>query len=147
MTRYVTPLTATERYDLVRAARGWVGVRWRHQGRSRAGVDCGGLLVMAMRDIGRDTLDKRAYGRVPKDGWLEAVMAENFGAPQTASELGVGSAVVMHFGVGQSDHVGIVGAHPDGGWRLIHAYAPWRKVVEHRLDDVWRDRITEVYQP
>lgn len=147
MTRYVTPLTATERYGMARAARGWVGVRWRHQGRSRAGVDCGGLLVMAMRDIGRDMLDKRAYGRVPKDGWLEAAMIANFGAPQGADALGVGSVVVMHFGAGQADHVGIIGAHPDGGWRLIHAYAPWRKVVEHRLDDVWRDRITEVYQP
>ena len=102
---------------------------------------------MAMADIGKRIRDRRAYGRVPKDGWLEQAMRENFGAPVGVDALGVGSIVVMHFGAGQADHVGIVGAHPFGGWRLIHAYAPWRKVVEHRLDDVWRDRITEVYEP
>src|SRR5699024_7702666 len=105
MTRYVAPLTTSERHGLVRAARGWVGVRWRHQGRSRDGVDCGGLLVVAMADIGKRVRDRRAYGRVPKDGWLEQAMRENFGAPVGVDALGVGSIVVMHFGAGQADHV------------------------------------------
>jgi hypothetical protein len=28
---------------------------------------------------------------------------------------------------------------------MIHAYANVRKVVEHRLDDIWRSRIAGVY--
>lgn len=43
------------------------------------------------------------------------------------------------------NHVGIIGEHR-GGLTLIHAHAPDKQVVEMRLDDVWRNRIVEVYR-
>ena len=45
------------------AARGWLGVAWRHQGRSRAGIDCIGLVVMAARVCGLDAPLAATYGR------------------------------------------------------------------------------------
>lgn len=47
----------------VAAARGWIGVPSRHQGRSRGGVDCIGLVVMAARDCGYDVPMTANYGR------------------------------------------------------------------------------------
>ena len=141
------PLTFAERTALVDSARQWLGVRWRHQGRDRDGVDCGGLLVVAMRGIGRTMRDKRAYGRVPKDGWLEAALAANFGPPGGVEDIALGRIALFRFGKSEPDHVGILACHPQGGLSVIHAYAPWRRVVEHRLDDGWRSRLTGVYVP
>lgn len=148
MTRAIgPPLTPQERLAFQEAARGWVGVRWRHQGRSRDGVDCGGLVAMALTDIGRVPSDMRAYGRVPKDGWLERVLETNFGPQDAQKKLEVGRIALFHFGKSEPDHVGILACHPQGGLSVIHAYAPWRRVVEHRLDDGWRSRLTGVYVP
>lgn len=49
--------------------------------------------------------------------------------------------------VGAPNHVGIIGDYRYGGLSFIHAYAPNRKVIEHRLDDKLRGQIIEVYRP
>lgn len=54
--------------------------------------------------------------------------------------------VLMKFGRTEN-HVGILGDYPHGGLSLIHSYAVNKKVIEHRLDDEWRGRITEVFRP
>ena len=50
------------RTDIVAAARGWLGVPWRHQGRSRAGVDCVGLVVVVCRSLGLSDHDSTVCG-------------------------------------------------------------------------------------
>jgi cell wall-associated NlpC family hydrolase len=78
--RYLSPpLTHAERMALVREARTYMGVRWRHQGRDRRGLDCAGLVVASLRGIGRAVRDSTAYGRVPYRGSLEAVLRDNLG--------------------------------------------------------------------
>ena len=60
------------RGDLIVAeARRWIGVRWRHQGRSRSGVDCIGLCLCA----------------------VEAATGTAFSAPATYSRRPAGSAL------------------------------------------------------
>ncbi len=39
------------RDDIVVAARSWLGTRWVHQGRTRRGIDCAGLIVMVGREL------------------------------------------------------------------------------------------------
>jgi cell wall-associated NlpC family hydrolase len=51
------------RTDIVAAARTYLGVPWRHQGRTRAGLDCAGLIVMVARDLALSDYDSTAYGR------------------------------------------------------------------------------------
>ena len=59
--------TATAIGDLADAivaeARTWLGVPWRHQGRSRAGVDCAGLVVLVARALELADYDSTVYGR------------------------------------------------------------------------------------
>jgi len=47
---------------------------------------------------------------------------------------------------GRAQHLGIIAPYAlDEGWSIIHAYAPARKVVEHRMDACWKKAIAEVY--
>jgi len=61
------------------AARAWLGIPWRHQGRSARGVDCAGLVVLVARELGLADYDKQTYGRRPEgqgfDQHFRAAMA------------------------------------------------------------------------
>lgn len=83
MGRFIAPLTDDERGAFIQAARSYLGTPWRHQGRSRRGIDCGGLVALAMRDIGHPGQDIAGYGRVAYHGSLEACLRDNFGEPLT----------------------------------------------------------------
>jgi len=77
---------------------------------------------------------------------LESTLQRNLGEPLSAdTALRLGDVVVMQCNKDAPNHVGILGEH-DGYLTLIHAYAPDKKVVEMRLDDVWRKRIVGVYR-
>lgn len=137
-------------------ARGWVGTRFKHQGRKkncaddRGGVDCLGLLIGVANacDVrGKDgkplyVHDQLAYGHHP-DGvdlraGLEAALLPHDDAPK------FGDVCLFRID-GVARHVGFIGAYMDGSASMIHAYAPARKVVEHRLDDVWRARLVACF--
>lgn len=48
----------------VEAARGFLGVPWVHQGRTERGMDCVGLVVLAMRRCGVNAPLDATYGRM-----------------------------------------------------------------------------------
>lgn len=50
---------------LIDVARSYLGVSWKHQGRSRFGVDCIGLIVLSARACGLDVPMIANYGRTP----------------------------------------------------------------------------------
>lgn len=59
--------TVTTAADVVRVARTWVDVPFRHQGRDRKGIDCWGVPVVVLRELGAlpDGFDEAAYPRQP----------------------------------------------------------------------------------
>lgn len=144
MTRAVAPLNDAERIAFVAAARAMLGVRWKHQGRTRNGVDCAGLVIYALRAIGREPHDITGYGRRPYRNALDAAVRVNFGAPQ-ATEPRAGDVLLVRDGNAAPNHVGIVGDGPHG-LTLIHAYAPNKEVVEMTIDALWRAKIIGVYR-
>jgi cell wall-associated NlpC family hydrolase len=133
-------------------ARSYVGVPFVHQGRDRTGLDCLGLLLCVGHDIGYlqpkafETLARiQDYQRYPDvrrlreglDTWL---------TPAESSIVQAGDIILCRI-EGRAQHLGIVGAYgADDALTLIHAYAPLQKVVEHRLDKRWRERITAIYR-
>lgn len=146
MTRAVPPLDDAERIAFVTAARSFMGVIWRHQGRNRRGVDCAGLVMLALRAIGRDPIDCVGYPRRPYRHMLEKTIQLSFGEPMPAdTDLRHGDIVVMQFALDEPHHVGIIATDHEYP-TLIHAHAPDKKVVEMRLDADWRNRIVEVYR-
>lgn len=124
-------------------ARSWLGVPWVHQGRSRHGVDCVGLLVCAARELGlaAAAADVQGYARQPDGARLRALADAHLTA--AAYPLQPGQVVLMRFD-GPEQHIGLLGDYP-GGCSLIHAHSRLGKVVEHRLADVWAARIMAVY--
>jgi cell wall-associated NlpC family hydrolase len=129
--------------DVIAAARAYLGVRFRHQGRTIAGLDCAGLVVRVAHDLGLSNADYTAYGHEPDGRTLHTLLARHMDevAP---GEMRCGDVVFMAFQA-FPQHLGILA---DGGrpFSLIHAYAPARKVIEHRLDDEWAARIRNVYR-
>ena len=72
--------------QLIAFARGWLGVPYLHQGRSRYGVDCIGFPIAVLRELDllpREFNDYRNYGRQP-DGQMQPIIeryCENLPTP------------------------------------------------------------------
>ena len=136
------------RAELVAAARGWVGVPWQHQGRSRSGVDCGGLLIELARELGLADVDVGAYPMSADGHTLRALCREHM-RPITLAELQPGDAVLVRFRPPLPEsHVALVTDYRHGGLALLHALnrGDAGRVIEHRLDPYWRSLIVAGYQ-
>ncbi|USM11580.1 NlpC/P6 family protein [Citromicrobium phage vB_CbaS-RXM] len=124
---------------LLISARSWLGTKWMHQGRSRRGVDCVGLLICAAADLGIEVPDLKGYRRAPDP----QVFLEHI---RTNSEFET-DTLPGHFGIfrdgTQPCHVGIFG-ELHGRVSLLHAYAGTGKVMEEVFDHHWPERLIEI---
>jgi NlpC/P60 family putative phage cell wall peptidase len=133
------------RSDIVAAARLWLGTRFRHQASLRGiGTDCIGLIVGVARELGIPEAaafdacaDISGYGREPDPAMLLRACS-TFLAP-CASAM-PGDILLLRFKL-DPQHFAIMSAP---GY-MIHAYAQARRVVENRIDDLWRSRIVGAY--
>lgn len=124
------------RADIVATARSYMGVRWHHQGRNRAGLDCVGLVLATAWDLGLTTVDFDGYGRVPDGRMLRAELDKHMDRTDSPH---IGDVLLMRIEQ-QPQHLAIA---TDIG--IIHAHAMMRRVVEHRLDDWWSSRVVGAY--
>lgn len=135
---------------LVESARKYLGVKFRHRGRSPRGLDCAGLPWLAYKDLGVEMPDFRLYGPEPHNDGLISHITNALGypvhtAPVGANDLQVGDVIVVRFEV-EPHHVGIIGDYPLGGLSLLHADGHYGRVIEHRLSDDVIGRITHVFR-
>lgn len=143
----VRDFTAREK-QIVASARSYVGVPFRHQGRSRHGLDCLGLLVCVARDCalmyGNKALyqyDDRCYGHYP-DAEKLSTQLQRYLCREDCLASGKIALIKADHG---ARHLAIIGDYGDNSLSLIHAYAPARKVIEHRLSTDWAARIEAVF--
>lgn len=119
--------------QVVDEARLWVGVPYRHQGRSRSGVDCVGLIIVVMTGLGimPDGVRPPAnYTRRPKDGALERQVV---GSCVKLTELEVGCLILMRWAPkSPPSHCAIY-----TGENIVHAHGGNSKVVEHGYRAKW----------
>ncbi|MGQ2994290.1 MAG: C40 family peptidase [Blastomonas fulva] len=118
--------------EIVAQARAWLGVRYRHQGRSREGVDCAGLVIKVAHGCGLSTFDTADYARQATDETMLAICREHL------LEVGLSDALpgdVLVLAFGSNRHLAIVGDYPGDGLSIIHAFLQVRRVVEQRLDE------------
>ncbi len=138
--------------DVLRVARSWLGVPFAHQGRSRAGVDCLGLLVMVAKDLNLSfhgenatQVDELHYSHRPDVMRLEAGL-RRYLLPVKCEDMALADILLMRID-GAPQHLGIISDYADGTcFGLIHAYAPARKVVEHHLAEYWQAEIAQVFR-
>lgn len=140
--------TVTSR-ALVDTARGWIGTPVAHQGsRKDTGCDCLGLLRGVGTELELFPADFwslpgaarwKAYGREPIGDFCEAleVVFDRIDGPE------IGGVAAMRF-LGHPRHCALIGDYPHGGFTLIHALR--KSVIEHRLDERWKERIVAFYR-
>lgn len=88
--------------------------------------------------------DLKYYGREPHKDGLRQIVQLNLGQPVN-DEMRAGDVCLMKFST-QPHHIALIGDYPYGGFSLIHCDGNEGKVVEHRLDSVWKSRIVERYR-
>ena len=131
--------------QVVAEARTYLGVRWHHQGRTRVGIDCAGVLVNVAHTLKLSSFDTTDYGRYPT-GELTQYLREHCIEQPPGTEPAPGLVAEMAFEA-DPHHVALVVPYFAGGLALLHAVSQFpRKVVEHRLDDLWRRRIVRLYR-
>lgn len=129
--------------DFVAAARSMLGLRFHHQGRSEQfGVDCAGLAVCAARKCGFEAIDFTNYKRTPNSSDFLATIRKNCVLVKAGEER-PGDLWIFEF-ANNPQHLAI--QTESNPVRIIHAYAPLRKVVEHDIDATWMERRRAVFR-
>lgn len=114
---------------IVDQSRTWLDTRWVHQGRTRFGVDCAGLLVMVLRELGQPVEDMEGYRRTP-DGRVFREFIRN----QTVMAPTIRPGTIALFRDLQfPTHCGFF-AERDGKLTVIHAHVAHRKVIEEPFE-------------
>ena len=118
--------------DVIAAARSWVGVPYLHQGRSRSGVDCIGLVLEICAECGRlpPKLGRVNYGRHTGTDELERRIGRYC---ELLEEREPGALITFAWGA-FAGHVGIF-----TGANLIHAFNKRgiERVVETSFAGPW----------
>lgn len=113
-------------------ARSWKEVPWLHQGRTRQGVDCAGLIIVVAKALSLanyDTTDyqRRSHGRA----FLQHFKDNMNQKPLLDAQPG---DVILFRDRQFPCHCAIV-AEANGQLTIIHGHVKSRKVVETRLDE------------
>lgn len=129
--------------DFVEAARSYLGTRWVHQGRSKAGIDCLGLVVRSAWDCGYDLVDCKKYRRRPDDKKLLHMVDMQMDRV-SKDDIQPGDILLIFFNGRKTSpyHFAIVDKDPRC---IIHGHAPHRKVIMDSIDS-WEDQIHSVYR-
>ena len=126
------------RQQIIDKAREYLDTRYHHQGRVKGvGVDCAGLIVCVLTELGLPAPDVEGYGRRP-DGSLRGHIETHM--DRTTEPL-PGDLVLFQW-ASAPFHVAILTA-PD---TIIHAYAINRKVCEHRMGSTFGPFVAGYYK-
>lgn len=127
------------RENLVNEARTWLGVRFRHQGRTRNGVDCIGLLIaVAQNALEIAPVIINNYGRRPHQQDIFNDIKNHLNKIDRKN-LQPGDIVQMRLGQ-QATHFGMF-----TGPSIIHSAAIYRKVVEHSFSSDIQSTVIACY--
>lgn len=126
---------------MVAEARKLIGTRFIHTGRNEHGLDCAGLVIKVAHALGLSAFDFTCYTRHP-DGFTMRMLCDEH--MERADDTQPGNVALIRF-FKQPQHLGIIGDYPVPGYvSLIHAHKAG--VVEHILDQAWRQRIVQIYR-
>lgn len=130
--------------EFVNRLRDYRDVPFRHLGRSMEGVDCIGLIVCSLKDVGIEVVDNTTYRRIPNPKLLlDTVNLNNVVKIENIKEIKVGDILLMKFDKEPQHFSVVVSLNPT---YIIHCYYQVKKVVEHRLDSTWINRIVSIYR-
>ena len=139
-------------HPIVAQARTWTGTPFHHQARLKGkGCDCLGLIVgvvdeLSLKDKHGQPLagyDEVTYSKEPDGAYLtEKLTALLDEVPIVEAQAGD----LALFKVRENpQHMAFLTDY-ENTLGMVHSYAPARRVVEHRLDDDWKQRLVKVFR-
>ena len=131
----MTPLYI-DRANILAAAREYIGVPFKHQGRGHAGIDCGGLITCTAYDCTMRDIQVTGYRREPNPPQFRAILAANFD-PVAFDDLA--PADILTFALPAEQHLAIVTALEP--LTILHAYEAAGCCIEQPVSPTWRRRI------
>lgn len=130
---------------IVEKAREYVGTPFHQDARSKGvGIDCVGLLVCTLKELGMEIADVRGYGSARDDfEFLQQKIVAYCRKLEPIEDLSNGD-ILLFRGRLMYNHCGFF-ASPEN---MIHAYSSpgFRQVVEHRIDEGWQSRLVARYR-
>lgn len=138
--------------NIVAQARTWLGTPFHHQARlKRVGCDCLGLIIGVVDELGlKDKhgqplagYDEITYSKEPDGVYLTQKIAALLDEVST-DQAQAGDLALFVMG-DNPQHLAILTDY-ENALGMIHCYAQARRVVEHRLDDDWKKRLTKVFR-
>lgn len=157
--------------DLVTQLRAFLGVRWRHRGRDKDGVDCIGLVWQALLAAGwkprhperlpirysREALGDKLISLLRGEGRRIGRADADWSDVENQLLLRPGDVLAFRFGDDEpAQHIGAITIEADleQGTVLvatppyfIHADASEGRVIEHALSGDWPSRVCAVFRP
>lgn len=133
------------RAQIIEVARSWLAVPYRHQGRTRSGVDCIGFVWAVADELGYTTDIPNNYSSNPSGTELlkgcDRTLVKTDRMQLSAGDV----AILWGYTRGIPQHFAIVG---EQGPRLtlIHAWSKHHRVVEHSWDAFWLKRLVAIYE-
>lgn len=136
-------MLSVKRMEIVEEARSWIGTPWRQQGRTRRGVDCGGLISVVFTKFNPELVDAKNYHKSPKGQSFVELFRTQFDTINP-KDLSLGDIVLFRDNT-YPCHCAIIG-EKYGQRSLIHSYASQRGVVENVWTDDWAKLITHAFR-
>jgi len=137
---------------IVLQARTWLGTPFHHQARLKGkGCDCLGLIVGVVDELGLTDsegkplagYDEINYSKEPDGAYLTQRLTGLL-TEVPAAEARAGDVALFSMGK-NPQHLAILSDY-EGTLGMIHCYAQARRVVEHRLDKEWNNRLVKVFR-
>lgn len=120
-----------KREDVIQTALTWSEVPWRHQGRTRRGIDCAGLVLNVGNDLGLMDYHVNNYPRnTNRDHFVNHF--HNFGTKKQLKDRQRGDMILFRDGI-YACHCGILDTDKHGNEYVIHAYQVRGKTIREPL--------------
>ena len=129
---------------VVREARAYLGVRFKHTGESFEGIDCSGLALAVARTLGQAPLDYRrpAYSLRPDPAlFMREILRWTRRIERDERQAGDIALMTHHVEQPRTEHCAFV---TDIGLLHIFPAASIARVTEHSLDALWERKILHV---
>jgi cell wall-associated NlpC family hydrolase len=138
------------RAAVISEAKKWVGVPYRHLGKSKeSGVDCIGLITEVSKVFGLSLKAPEAYSDHPSGDMLlrhaNAQLKPVAQGTESKNHLKTGTIMMLWtFSAKEPQHFGWYD-DTEGRPMIIHAFAKENRVCHHGMDNFWIKRLVAVY--
>lgn len=129
--------------EIAQEAKKWIGTRFLHQGRSKEGIDCVGLVVKVAENLGYSVEDEKGYNRTAQ-GYAFQKYFDKQAKKIKTSDIRPGDLLIFADSK-YPCHVAIY-VETKGIPCIVHAHALRRKVLEEPFEGEWKSKLRGAYR-